>query len=145
LFISKIGDERLETFSTEDYLAINALFHNQKLPEHLRPYINRLHNMGIVEKIGNTKFILSRGIYDAVGQTGVHTRLVGLDRETNKELILKHLKKSGVKGAAFSEFQQVLPSQSRNQIQYFLKELNAEGKIESKGKTKGATWFLRKD
>jgi len=67
------------------------------------------------------------------------------NRETNKELILKHLKKSGSKGASFNEFQQVLPSQSRNQIQYFLKELSAEGKIEAKGKTKGSTWFLRKD
>ena len=145
LFIDKIGDERLETFSTEDYLVINALFYDQKMPDHLHPYIKRLVAMGIVEKIGRTKFVLSRGIYDAVGQAGIHTRLIGLDRETNKELILKHLKKSGSKGASFSEFQQVLPSQSRNQIQYFLKELSTEGKIEVKGKTKGATWFLKKN
>ena len=39
---------------------------------------------------------------------GVHTRRVGLDRDTNKELLLRHIRQNNAVGTPFKELQQVL-------------------------------------
>ena len=140
--INRIGNKRLESLSTGDFLLINALFHEQKLPDNLRENTKKLIDMGIIERVVRNKYILARGLYKAAGKAGVHTRLTGLDHETNKELILKHLKKNGTKGAPLKELHQVLPSHSRTQIQVLLRELRDEKRIEVRGKTNGARWFL---
>jgi len=62
-------------------------------------------------------------LYAVTGKSGIHTRLVGLDRETNKELILKHIRKNGNEGTPLKKLQQVLPGHSRSQIQVLLREL----------------------
>ena len=141
--LNRIGNESLESLSTADFLVINALFHEQKLSDNLRLHTKRLIDMGIIERVGRMKFVLTRDIYKAVGKPGDHTRLVGLDRETNKELIIKHLKENGSKGSPLKELYQVLPSHSRSQIQILLRELKEEKRIDSNGKTRGAKWFLQ--
>jgi hypothetical protein len=50
----------------------------------------------------------------SIGQD-IHTRRVGLDRETNKELLLKNIHDKGDEGAPFKELQQVLPGHNRGQ------------------------------
>jgi len=140
--INKIGNERLESLSTGDFLVINTLFHEQKLPENLRVYTKRLINIGIIEHTGRSKYVLARSIYAATGKSGIHTRLAGLDRDMNKELIFKHLKKNGAEGAPLKELQQVLPSHSWSQIQVLLRELRKENRIFVKGKTSAAKWFI---
>ena len=77
----------------------------------------------------------------AVGKAGIHTRMVGLDRNTNKELLLKHIRQNGSKGTPFKELQQVLPGHSRGQIQTLLRELRAENHIHCEGNTSAAKWF----
>jgi ATP-dependent DNA helicase RecG len=77
-----------------------------------------------------------------VGKTGVHTRLEGLPRETNKELLLKDIKASGEEGAPFRELQQVLPMLSRKQVQLLLNSLREEGKISLQGERKNARWHI---
>ena len=62
-----------------------------------------------------------------MGKTGIHTRIVGLDRDTNKELILTHIQKN--RGTRFNELQQVLPSLSRGEVQVLMRELKEQGKI----------------
>ena len=97
--------------------------------------------MGIVEHIGRSKYVLARSLYSAAGKSGVHTRIVGLDRETNKELLLKHMRERGAEGTPFREFQQVLPGHSRDQITVLLRELRKEGRAYYLGKTSAAKWF----
>ena len=140
--INKIGNQRLENLSTTDFLAINALYHGIALSEGQRSSMKRLTEMGIVEHIGRDKYVLARSLYSAVGKPGVHTRIVGLDRETNKELLLKHLKRKGAEGAPFRELQQVLPGLSRNQIWVLLRELRNENRIHCVGVTSSARWLL---
>jgi len=142
LLLGRIGNERLESLSTEDFLVINTLFYEQKLPSKLRSRTKRLIDMGIIENAGRSKYVLARSIYVATGKPGVYTRLVGLDRETNKELILKHIRKNGKQGSPLNELQQVLPGHSRRQIQFLLDDLKNEMRIKVAGKTKGAKWFL---
>lgn len=143
LFIKKIGEERQELLSTDDFLVIEALFHGKPLNENLRLRLKHLVDMGIVEHLGRNKYVLARGLYEVAGKSGIHTRLIGLDRETNKELLLKHIKANADKGAPLKELQQVLPGLSSRQIQILLDELRSNGKIEPKGKGKGAAWHAQ--
>ena len=142
LLMNRIGNERLESFSTEDFLVINALFHERKLSNYLRSRTKRLVDMGIVEHAGRDKYFLARSFYDVTGKSGVHTRLVGLGRDTNKELILKHIRKNGGNGTPLKELQQVLPSHSRKQVQTLLRELRGEKRIYVEGNTSAARWFI---
>lgn len=100
--------------------------------------------MGIVEHIGRKKYVLARSLYAATGKSGVHTRHVGLDRDTNKELLLKHIRKNNEVGTPFKELQQVLPGLSRNQIQVLIRELKEEGRAFCQGKTHAAKWYAVK-
>ena len=72
---------------------------------------------------------------------GVYTRKRGLDRETNKALLVKHIRDSAIEGARMKEFQQVLPRLSRQQIQRLLSELVTEGHIQRAGIKRVARWY----
>ena len=86
--------------------------------------------------------LLSQRFHRHLGKAGVYTRKRGLDRETNKALLLKHIKGSGATGAPFAEFVQVLPGLSRRQIQILINELRDEGSIVLQGLKKGSRWFF---
>ena len=139
--INQIGNAQMETLSTEDFLVINALYHGMPVSENLRSHYKRLTEMGIVEHAGRNKYVLARGLYAAIGKTGVHTRVTGLDKNTNMELLLKHIRENGGKGTPLRELQQVLPAHNRRQIQNLLKELRKENRIYCQGRTSAAKWF----
>lgn len=140
--INQIGNDRMEILSTGDFLTINELYHEQSVIESLKPCLKKLMDLGIVEHIGRNKYVLARSLYTVAGKPGIHTRVVGLDRDTNKELLLKHIRKNGDKGTPFKELQQVFPGHNRSQIQVLMRELRADGRIDCKGKTSAARWFL---
>lgn len=142
--INRINEATMESMSTEDFLTINALYHDHPLSEKMQSRLNHLIEMGIVEHIGRKKYVLARSLYAATGKSGVYTRHVGLDRNTNKELLLKHIREHNEVGTSFKELQQVLPSHSRNQIQVLMRELKEAGKVLCKGKTSAAKWFIVK-
>ena len=140
--IHRISDKFMEpVLSTEDFLVIDALYHERPLDEKMLSRLGRLTEMGIVEHIGRKKYVLARSLYAATGKTGVHTRHVGLDRDTNKELLLKHIRANNAVGTPFKELQQVLPGLNRGQIQVLMRELRDSGKVVCKGKTSAARWF----
>jgi ATP-dependent DNA helicase RecG len=140
--INKIGNKRLKNFSTDDFLVINSVFYEQKLPSKLNKKTKRLIDMGIIEHVSHGKYALARRFYEVVRKTGARTRFTGLDRATNKELLCKHIKENGNSGTPFRKLQQVLPGHSRSQIQVLMRELQKEGKIYCKGKTFGARWYV---
>ena len=72
-----------------------------------------------MEHAGHNKYVLARSLYSAAGKPGVHTRIVGLDRETNKELLLKHIRDNGDKGTPLKELLQVLPNLSRGRFKSY--------------------------
>ena len=139
--INRISEKSTELLSTEDFLAIDALYHDHPLNGKMQARLPRLVEMGIVEHIGRKKYVLARSLYAATGKTGVHTRHVGLDRDTNKELLLKHIRANNAVGTPFKELQQVLPGLNRGQIQVLMRELRDSGKVVCKGKTSAARWF----
>ena len=110
--------------------------------------VRHLIKLGLVERVGKGragKLILSRGMYRVLGEPGTYTRYAGLDKETNKQLIVKHIKTCGKRGAALKEFRQVLPQLTDPQIRHLVYELRAETKIELEGWAKNARWFLVKN
>ena len=143
-FLERVGREKLELFSTADFLLLDAVHREQLVPEHLKSRLQNLVAMGVIEKFGRgrgVRYILGRRYYKMTGQKGVYTRRKGLDRETNKALLLKHIQENRDSGSRLKDLMQVLPSLSRSQIQALLRELRSEGKIDNTGTTRGALWY----
>ena len=143
-FLEKLGKERLESFTTQDLLVIDHVFRDETVSECFRGNLIRLVDGGVIEQISRgrgTRYVLSRQFYEFIGKKGTYTRKRGLDRETNKALLLKHVQDNQNVGSRMVEFRQVLPSHSRSQIQVLLRELVKENKIHSHGVTLGARWY----
>lgn len=143
-FLERIGQSRIESFSTYDFLVLDHLQNARQIPDDLKGSLLRLADIGIVERIGRgrgTRYILSRSLYSHIGEKGTYTRHKGLDRDTNKELLLKHIRDNASHGAKLKDLQQVLPALSRFQVQTLVRELKKDKKIVIKGRTSGASWY----
>ena len=90
-FLEKVGNEQLASFSTEDWMILAYVARGEKVPEPYRLRIDRLLDLGTIERAGRGKLMLSRRFYSFIGKKGAYTRKKGLDRETNKNLLLKHI------------------------------------------------------
>jgi ATP-dependent DNA helicase RecG len=142
--MERLGEETLRSFSTYDFLALDYVHREQPLPEHLKARLPVLIEIGAVESMGRgkgTRYMLSRRLYAALGAKGVYTRKKGLDRETNKALLLRHIKDNRVSGSRMEELRQVLPTHSRSQIQVLLRELAKSEEVHNKGTTRAARWY----
>jgi len=145
-FMERLGDETLRSFSTYDFLALDYLHREQPLPEHLKARLPSLIGVGAIESMGRgkgTSYLLSRRFYAALGAKGVYTRKKGLDHDTNKALLEKHLCSQGETGAPLAELRQVLPAESERAVQRLLDELRDEGKIALQGQRRWARWFIK--
>lgn len=143
-FLEKVGNERLESFSTYDLLAINYIFNEQEVPDDLKDSLPKLLGSGVIERVGSgrgTRYILARQFYGFLKRKGAYTRRIGLDKERNKHLLLKHIEDNRKTGATMGEFLQVLRGHSRDQVKTLLKELRKEGRAHVVGRTRGARWF----
>ena len=144
-FMERLGEETLRSFSTHDFLVLDCLHREQPLTVALRARLPRLLEMGAVENHGGRgkggRYLLARRLYEALGATGVYTRKKGLDRDTNKALLLQHIRHNAATGARMAEFKQVLPSLARGQIQTLIQELANEGLVQLLGRTKAARWY----
>lgn len=94
---------------------------------------------GILERAGR-RVIPSHRLMTALGEKGGYTRIKGLQRPAQRELILQHIRESK-EGAKVEDLQQVLPGQPEWSVKALLKALKAEGLIVAQGKTRGARWF----
>ncbi len=144
-FLDKVGRETLELFSTDDFLLLDYIHREKRVPEKFENRLQLLVDKGVVERYGRgrgVKYILSRRYYDMVDEKGSYTRKKGLDRKTNKALLLKHIKENNDDGSRLKELMQVLPALSKGQVQSLIKELKANGKIFNIGNTRAALWYL---
>lgn len=143
-YLEKLGEERLRSFSTEHLLALDSVHSQRRIEPELRPALDELIEVGAVERTGTgrgTRYLLARRFYELTGQEGQYTRRRGLDRETSKTLLVKHLKDCGANGAKLRELHEVVPAESRRTLQNMLRELREDGKAEVKGKTSAARWY----
>lgn len=147
-FLEKIGKETLDLFITADFLLLDYVHRGRKIPDSLKNRLQALVEKGVIERYGRgrgVKHVLSRRFYRMVDKKGAYTRKKGLDRETNKALLLKHIKDNRKSGSPLRELWQVLPSLSRRQVQGLIRELQSEGKIHKTGSTRAALWYPQDD
>ncbi len=139
--MERIDKEIPHSFGTEDFLIVDAVHRGHSIPEPLRDRIPHLVDLGVIERAAKGKYILSRRFYAESGKKGVYTRMRGLDRATNKALLLKHLTENFAEGCPLMELCQVLPNLSSSQVQTLLREMKKEGILRTTGKTKAGRWF----
>lgn len=143
-FIEKVGRETLASFGTHDFLVLDLVHREERVPEYLKPSLLKLLELGLIESLGRGKgirYILSRRGYAAIRKKGVYTRKKGLDRETNKALLLKHITDNATEGSTLTELKQVLPSETHSSVQWLLRQMKDEGRIRLEGRTKAARWY----
>ncbi|MDE2743308.1 MAG: putative DNA binding domain-containing protein [Gemmatimonadota bacterium] len=143
-FLEEIGREQVSSFSLDDLLVVDLVHREQPVPDDLKPRIEHLLEQGIIERMGRgrgVRLLLSRQFYRHIGKAGVYTRKRGLDRETNKELLLKHIQDNRKRGSQLRELVQVLPALSYVQVQKLLQELRIKGQIHKVGNTSAARWY----
>lgn len=143
-YLEKLGEERLKSFGTNHFLALDRVHSGQHIEENLRSVLSELVEMGAVERTGKgrgTRYLLSRHFYEMAGKKGYYTRRRGLDRETNKALLLKHIQQNAKQGSKLSELLQVLPAESRDSVQKMLQELKRENRIVLTGRTSAGRWY----
>ncbi len=131
--------------NVEHLVVLDVVRQGEPLPAEMKLLVWHLIDIGLLERQGRgkaSKLILSRGMYRALGEAGTHTRVEGLDRETNKALLLKHAIKSGQAGATLEEFRQVIPSLTNDQIRHMVYELKVEGRLTNVGQARGTRWIV---
>lgn len=142
-FIERLGEDALSRFQTLDFLALDSLAHGRHLSHEMKTRLPDLIEVGAVESQGRGKgqrFFLSRELYAEMGLPGAYTRQKGLDHETNKALLERHLQERAKEGSPLSELCQVLPALSPKSIQRLLTELRDERRVCLIGKTRNARW-----
>lgn len=144
-FLERLGEQTLRSFSTDDFLALDALHREQMLTSTLKERLSGLVSIGAVEVIGRgrgARYILSAALYAALGAKGTHTRKKGLDHETNKALLLKHVSEQKDHGAPLADLRQVLPALPSSAVQALMHELREQGRVCLIGQRRWARWKL---
>lgn len=142
-FLEKVSSSKDQILSSSELIVLDLVHKDKAITTgHLKQILGRLKERGIVESAGRRgKYLLNRSYYEIAGKRGDHTRRQGLDKETNYQLLLKHISDNARTGSKLKELMQVLPSLSTGQVQGMLKQLKKQNKIKKEGITKAASWF----
>ncbi len=84
---------------------------------------------------------MARGFYEFAGRKGEYTRKRGLDHDTNKELLIKHIWDNRTQGSPLRDLIEVLPALGERRVRQLLQELKRSRKIHTVGITRSARWF----
>lgn len=125
-YVSRVAVEKNKDLSYKELMVLMNIKENKKII--FKEITEDLLNLGLIEKVGALKYILSKKYYSDIGKTGEYTRRKGLDKSRNKELILEHLKNH--KKGYIKDFMEIFSGDvPRSTISNWLFELRGEGKI----------------
>ena len=140
-FLDRLGRETQRSLDLDDLVILDAVHRDARVPDHVQSRVPGLISMGALERVSPKKLTLSRRFYAFVGKRGEYTRRRGLDRGTNKALLLQHIEQNVRDGSPLAELNQVLPGMKPTQVQNLLRELKRDGRARPVGRTKAARWF----
>ena len=143
-FLQEFIADRPSSLGVEDLLILNLVSREAPIPDSLKPRLGVLVAEGALERVGRargTRYLLSERYYRLSGRRGEYTRRRGLDRETNKALLMKHVKDNLREGSPLRDLCTVLPTLSQAQVQTLLRELKTDKQIYVLGRTKAGRWF----
>ena len=98
---------------------------------------------GILDRVGPrswARLLLSRRFYRHLGKAGVYTRKRGLDRETNKALLVRHLRETGPAGSPISDSSKCCRPSREASSSACSTELRQDGRVRLGGTRRGARW-----
>ena len=114
----------------------------QKSEYETRVSLGKLVDAGLIEAHGDGRgrsYTLSAGVYSKIGEKSGYVRQTGFDPIQQEQMILSYIKQHhSIKRGEAAELCRISPDQAKR----LLKKLLEEGKIVSKGKKKGAYYFL---
>jgi len=142
--LEKVVAEGNYSFATADLFVLDRVRRGKTVPPELHERLQRLAENGIVERFGRgrgVKYIFSRRFAEFLGDPATYTRQRGLDRATNKELLVRHIELQQNAGSTLSELADVLPQLTVEQVRTLLKELKQEQRVHPIGTTRAARWF----
>ncbi len=141
-YVLKIADSKNKLLNDEELLILHKIKNSEQIPPN---YITeQLLELGLIEKIGFSKYMLSKQYYTDMDQKGKYTKKKGLSRGKNKELIVQHL--NDFKSATKADFDEVFKFElSGKEISNLLEELKREGKIHFEGTPRSTKGFWKLD
>ena len=138
-FILKCNAADLESLSTEQWLALDALSREEKLKDCSSGSIDRLLELNLIARAGRGRFILAKTYYELQDRTETYLKL--REREIHKEKLEEILAENKVLGTAIGDLESHLSGLHRKQIRKLLEELRDDDRAHMQGKTAAARWF----
>ena len=126
-YISRISEDQQSLLSAHEYLFLESL-RTGKSTKNEKADIQKLADMWLIESTWKTswkRWILSQKYYEDHHILWQHTQVKWLERDEYKELILKHLRKSG----KCQKKDVIFHNKSSSWVANLLTELKKEGKI----------------
>lgn len=136
-----ITRDKLDVVHVRDFLVIDHVAQGKSVPASLADRVPKLIELGVLERQGRRRLILSQKLHSAAGRRGAYTRAVGLDRSAQLELARKHLQLAGRQGAPMREVMEVFPGLDRHQVFALLNALRRAGRARVEGERRTARWF----
>lgn len=138
-FLEKAASDVGRSLTTHDLVVLNAVHRDRPVPDAVKSSIGDLIDRGLIERAAKRRLVLARKYHRLIGRPGDYTRKAGLDRPTQKALLVKHIRENP--GSPLGDLCQVLPNLTAKQVQTLLAELKREGTVRSEGRTKAGRWF----
>lgn len=140
-FVERVGRDTTAAFNTHDWIVLAFVARDEKIPRELQERIERLRDLGLIERVAGRRYMLSRKYYEFVGDNAAYTRKRGLDRNQNLTLLLNHITDNTSVGSKLEDLCQVLSALPMRQVQYLLITLKRKNKAHPIGTTRAARWF----
>ncbi len=137
-FLQRVESQHSTPFSSHEFLALDLARRGAFLPAELRQVGQALKKAGLIESQGHgrgSRFVLNPKLYDTSRQPQL------ANRDAAKATILTHIKEYRAEGCTVAALLKQFPSLSRDQLKALLKDLKAEGKAHTVGRTKGGRWY----
>lgn len=133
-YVYRVANEKQKMLNDQELIVLSNIKDNKKIKA--KQIANSLFELGLVEKVGYGKYLLSKKYYDHANKKGEYTRRKGLDREAKKMLIVEHIR--NYKKGYMKDFIEVLKDTPRPTISKYLTELKNERRIELSGNPQAA-------
>ncbi len=140
-FLERVGQEQLDTLDPHDFLILGLVASGKKLPAELRPRLPRLLELGLLNRTGRGKVILSKRLYPSTAGVPAKTAERNAIRAQKMAALREHVTKNRRTGCSLQDIMLAFPDFTRNQIQFLLKQLQADGVVHRIGTTKSVRWY----
>jgi ATP-dependent DNA helicase RecG len=143
-FLANLPPARSVAFSSHHFLVLDHIRRGQPVPRWCRDELDSLRALDLVVSEGRgrgTRYFLNESVYEDADREDGIARQPAPDREASRALLLEHLEDHRQSGSTLADLHQILSFLSRGQLQKLLKDLKAENKIRSVGRTKGGRWY----